>query len=450
MGSVHLRSVLCIVLCLFGTACSKQKEEYTPQSDDEVPGKFTRFVRVRPDSTRVLLDDDDRPLDFELTGQPLNLTVAVNLTRKCETYDLMTFKIEDGRENDTDKQFGLHVLWRISESKFEVHQSDRLATTTKLEVGWPESDTIYLMIENPNVTAYNGSVSKSAEMCLVSHNETCSFTRTHGRMSLAFTTTNDIDCGMYVDIPKRAAIWKVPETDRPTPTTAATLVTADRRSSLVTNNDAAANTSNTSEKSTAVSATPTTPHPRVNGEHEHGSDDHLAVIIVLSVIAFVLLVCVVLLVILLLRTRRKQNKSKRDRRTKNATANDSTRLLQSVDQTTLTTMSQVTEGSKSATDPSKKRTDPAPKEASKKSSSKKEASEVKTKKTKSLSQKDVNQNNEVRRPSKDPLDSNMQPNPSVDVTDDVAPPNKMASREVSKTVADSSDYKTVPSAKDKP
>lgn len=112
MGSVHLRSVLCIVLCLFGTACSKQKEEYTPQSDDEVPGKFTRFVRVRPDSTRyvswrswfklhqnafidddpfrVLLDDDDRPLDFELTGQPLNLTVAVNLTRKCETYDLMT------------------------------------------------------------------------------------------------------------------------------------------------------------------------------------------------------------------------------------------------------------------------------------------------------------------------------------------------------------------------
>lgn len=35
------------------------------------------------------------------------------------------FNIEDAGEDDEDARFGLHFLWRNSESKFEVHQSDR-------------------------------------------------------------------------------------------------------------------------------------------------------------------------------------------------------------------------------------------------------------------------------------------------------------------------------------
>lgn len=59
---------------------------------------------------------------------------------------------------------------------------------------------MHVLIAGKGVTVYSDNKAVEQSMCLVGHNATCTFTRKGSRAKLGFSTVNDGDCGMFVDI----------------------------------------------------------------------------------------------------------------------------------------------------------------------------------------------------------------------------------------------------------
>ncbi|KAH7728915.1 hypothetical protein AAVH_03288 [Aphelenchoides avenae] len=120
---------------------------------------------------------------------------------------MITFNIDDEQPRDKNNRYGLHFLWRQKGGKFEVHQSDRDASMTPINVEWPDdATTATVALSDDEVTVKSPKKEESQKLCLRESNTTCSFARSEKGFEggdvfrLGFTTHNDRKCGLFVEL----------------------------------------------------------------------------------------------------------------------------------------------------------------------------------------------------------------------------------------------------------
>ncbi|KAH7728916.1 hypothetical protein AAVH_03289 [Aphelenchoides avenae] len=212
MSTVISSPLYLIVLVAVTLTCTAAADElYSLTDSADIPESFARDRKVEYSDGVARINVKYRRQNYTIAVKNKEpLTFSVGNKRNCRHADMITFNIDDEQPRDKNNRYGLHFLWRQKGGKFEVHQSDRDASMTPINVEWTDEDrerTAAVALDDDQVKVQLQKQKELQKLCLRESNTTCSFARSEKEFEkgddvfrLAFTTHNDRKCGLFVEL----------------------------------------------------------------------------------------------------------------------------------------------------------------------------------------------------------------------------------------------------------